>query len=97
MDIEDRLVQKASACRVAPHLIAGLTRYISDGVRPGQFLVAVLKDNLMEAMGRADEEAAVNLKEICTFLYTHSPSGCSGSEKKVEAWIKKRGINGIRE
>jgi hypothetical protein len=37
----------------------------------GGFLDAVLRNDLMDAMNRADRGSAANLSIICRFLYNH--------------------------
>lgn len=88
---EDALTVKALVCGVPAHLIPGLVRYIVYGIPTGDFLRAVLSDNLMDAMGRADEETAERMKQICSFLYHHSPAACRGSDEAVTQWIVRNG------
>lgn len=63
-----------------------LLAWVNDGIRPGSFLTAVLENNLMEAVGRADSKNALHLKDYAAFIYNAVPSGCHGSAQKVDAW-----------
>lgn len=54
----------------------------------GGFLQAVLENNLMEAVGRADDINVRVLKEICMYIYNELPSPCHGSKENVAVWIK---------
>jgi len=51
------------------------TKYpeIGPGYAGGGFVQAVVDNNLMEAMGRADHICANNIKFFCTLLYNFSP------------------------
>jgi hypothetical protein len=81
---------------VPEHLRGGLLLYVENGIPPGHFLTAVLENNLMEAIGRADEESARGLVGLCGYIYNEVPSTCHGSPQKVEAWIKRGGLNADR-
>ena len=78
---------KAAVQGVPEHTIGGLVRYIVDGIPPGDFLQAVLTNDLMGAFGRADEENGLCLRHICNFLYNDAPAVCFGSEEKMVAWM----------
>lgn len=77
---------------VPEHLRDGLLRYIEHGISPGHFLTAVLENDLMGAVGRADSESARGLVGLCTYLYNDAPSGCHGSPEKVAAWVKRHRV-----
>jgi hypothetical protein len=68
-----------------------LVRYINDGVPTGSFLQAVLSNDLMDAMGRADIESRMDLFEISQFVYNKMPSASWGSRKRVDEWIRSGG------
>ena len=82
---------------VPEHLRGGVKRYLEHGVPPGDFLTAVLENNLMEAVGRADEHSLAGLKGLCSFLYCDVPRLCRGSSERVEQWIKWGGIEGLKK
>ena len=67
----------------------GLDRYANDRVPTGDFLRAVLENNLMEAIARADTENLRDLFEICSYVYNHIPSACHGSQAKVRNWLRR--------
>ncbi|KKM74720.1 hypothetical protein LCGC14_1397480 [marine sediment metagenome] len=64
-----------------------IDQYVSNHIPPGDFLRAVLENNLMEAMGRADKNNQTAIFDICTYIYNHVPFDCHGSKEKVEAWL----------
>jgi hypothetical protein len=68
----------------------GLIHYIADGLVPGHFLRAVLRNDLQEAIFRGDEESLVALPCLVRWLYSEAPAPCWGSPSKVDAWIVER-------
>jgi hypothetical protein len=81
--------------RIPARMVPGLLRYINDGILPGEFLQAVLRNDLREAVGRADDENKELLPEYVAWLYSDAPAGCSGSAEKVLAWTNHRGLRGL--
>jgi hypothetical protein len=69
---------------------AGIMRYVEHGVPPGDFLTAVLSNDLMGAMGRADEENQRDLLEICQFVHMEIPGVCHGSLEKMKEWVEAK-------
>ncbi len=66
--------------------MVSLERWIRNGVPTGDFLRAVLENNLMEACGRADVWNREALCDIVAWVYWEAPMQCWGSPEKVEAW-----------
>jgi hypothetical protein len=71
--------------------------YIENGIDGGNFLNAVLCNDLMGATARADYINRGRLFDFCDFLYNEVPEGCHGSREKVEAWIARGGLKGQAE
>jgi len=71
---------------VPQHLHGGLARWIREGQRPGDFLRAVLTNNLFESMARADLDSRAGLHALTMWLYGYAPSGCWGSVEAVKQW-----------
>lgn len=72
---------------VIPLRIAeAIDRWVHQGAEPGQFLHAVLCNDLREALGRADPECGAALHAMVVYLYNEAPSRCWGSPEKVAAW-----------
>lgn len=79
---------------IPPHILKALQGW-GDGSRPfaGDFVRAVLSNDLVEAVGRADAESMAALKAIVQYVYCELPSVCWGSPEKVKAWaIKHQGV-----
>ena len=71
-------------------MIGGLERWIDHHIEPGDFLCAVLANDLKEACGRADNTNTLCLYRYVQFLYTYAPSQCWGSPEKVAQWAALR-------
>lgn len=73
--------------RVPAHLRAGVLRYLVDHVRPGQFLSAVLRNDLADAVLRGDDQSLAGLRDLVLFLHNHAPAQSHGSEANFDAWL----------
>ena len=82
---------------VPDRMLGALQRYVDHGIAPGDFLTAILSNDLREACGRADDENRHLIFEYVKFLYNNAPSGCWGSEENFRNWIKQGGLNGKQE
>lgn len=69
------------------HIKESLERYVEHKIPTGGFLEAVLSNNLVEAVGRADSENIQRLPEIVRYVYNKLPSSCWGSPEKVKEWL----------
>lgn len=65
-----------------------LNRYVNDRIRTGSFLEACLKNNLGDAMARADFQNKTRMKEIMEMIYMEVPGFTWGSTEAVERWLK---------
>lgn len=60
----------------------------------GQFVTAVLENNLREAINRADKNSLDALVEIVQYCHWEIPGNSWGSKEKVTAWIELGGDEG---
>lgn len=72
---------------VREDILDSLDRYAQQRIPTGSFLEAVLSNNLMEAMGRADIINRHGLFDICRYVYNELPASCHGSEMTVRSWL----------
>jgi hypothetical protein len=72
---------------IPEHMMAGLLRYIEHGVYPGDFLTAVLENDLKEAVGRADDANLQCLPAYVGYLYNEAPGLCWGTPERVRNWV----------
>jgi len=70
-----------------PHMHMGLAMYKVIGLRPGDFLLAALKNDLRGAAQYADDTNFSLLGVYVAYFYNHLPSPAWGSPEKVEKWI----------
>jgi hypothetical protein len=76
--------------RVPPATMEQLQAYMIDRREPGDFVVAVLANDLKDAFGRADESNTRAMAAIVSFVYNHMPVHCQGSREKVKQWLADR-------
>jgi len=75
---------------IPARMFHGIRNYVVNGIKPGNFLTAVFENDLVEAVGRADEENLKNLPAYAAYLYNELPPSVWGSKEKVKAHIEKR-------
>ena len=80
---------------IPARMMPSIQRYITDRLRPGNFLQEVISNDLYGAIARADDENLENLPAYLSFFNNEAPGLCWGSKKKMEEWIEsaKGGIN----
>jgi len=69
-----------------PDDLDSITLYVEHGCPPGGFLSAVLANDFMEAVGRADNRNIHRLAAWAAYIYNEIPSSCHGSHEAVRAW-----------
>lgn len=72
---------------VPEHMRPAIVAYIEQHQRPGEFLTAVICNDLREAVGRADDRNIGELPAYVNAFYNYAPSACWGSPEKMEAWL----------
>jgi hypothetical protein len=66
---------------------SALSRYKKNKQTPGNFLRAVLENNLQKAVNLADPESKENLVAIVEFIYNTLPSNLYGNPTAVETHL----------
>lgn len=84
------LREKATAYGISDYMIGGIERYVFDGVKPGDFLYAVLCNDFFEAIWRADTNNLAAIADWARFLHDCLPRICWGSAEAVEEWMAAR-------
>jgi len=64
--------------------------YVEEHRLPGDFLQAVLCNDLVGAFGRADLTNRAAMGAWAQWLYNECPHAAWGSREKVEAWVTER-------
>lgn len=68
---------------------AALRRYADFGIDAGGFLLACLRNDLREAVARADPAVMRCLAVIVAYIYNELPGNCWGSPGAVDAWLAR--------
>lgn len=73
---------------VPQHIQHSIVRWVALGqpAQHGQFVAALLSNDLIQAVTRADETNLAALADICRFLYNYAPSHCFGSTTAYHNW-----------
>ncbi len=71
------------------HMREAARDYVERHRRPGDFLAAVLSNDLTEAFGEADDTNRAAMHTWAGWLYNHVPAAAWGSKAVVDAWVKE--------
>lgn len=74
---------------IPEYTLEAIGEYVKYG-ESGDFLKAVMENNLMEALGRADKNNRAAIFDICLYVYNEIPHTCHGSPEMVKAWQRGR-------
>jgi hypothetical protein len=88
------LVAAVESNRIPALTALTLADFLVDGMPTGDYLRAVLSNDLMGAFNRADDENTAALPEVVKWCRWHLPSGAWGSGAKVDAWESAAGYRG---
>jgi len=67
----------------------GAEHWIEHGTKPGGFLSAVIENDLLSALGMADDHMTRDdIRAIALWFHWQAPSDCHGSHEKIAAWRK---------
>lgn len=67
-----------------------LDRYVKYRIPTGGFLRAVLENDLMRAVRKADIDNLCTLYEITDYIIGNLPMECYGSPEAVSEWLQGR-------
>jgi len=68
--------------------------FVFDGTMPGGFVLALLTNNLRDAIGKGDPGNLEALKASVLFCHWEIPGNCWGSVAAVERWMELRAESG---
>lgn len=77
------------------HMRDGMRRYIENGIMPGEFLAAVLCNDLIGALQNADDTNIDALPIYGRWLHNEAPVSCYGSAKAVATWMDRGGLRNL--
>lgn len=72
-----------------------LRDWVDRGVLYSDFLRAVVENDLMRAVSKADLANRRILSNYTMWIYNMAPEGCHGSREKTKAWHEAGGCIGI--
>jgi hypothetical protein len=75
---------------IPPRIKTALDAWVDHGHLPGGFLQAVLRNDLSDALARADANSLDAIHSIVGYLYNECPAPCWGSPEKMDAWTHGR-------
>jgi len=78
---------------IPDRMMGAVRRYIDDRRHPGDFLTAVICNDLSEAVSRADDENMRNLPAYVGYFYNEAPSQCWGNKGKMDEWLTRENEN----
>lgn len=65
-----------------------LQNYFEKKIRPGDFCLAILKNNLVESLEKSDRKNLKNITKIISWLNNEAPFNKWGSHQRVEFHLK---------
>jgi hypothetical protein len=68
----------------------GLKRYVIDRLRPGDFITAVVRNDLRNAVSRADDENLPLIPLYVQWFYNTAPARCHGSPEAFAEWLDNK-------
>ena len=75
--------------RIPDHMMKNIKGYVEGKEYLGGFLTAVFANDLMQAVGRADEINMELIPIYSSYIYNFLPLNCHGSYEIIENWYKK--------
>lgn len=71
-------------------MMEGINRYVNEGIKPGSFLTAIIRNDLTEAVDQADDNNLSNIPAFVSYFYNETPSTCWGSFDKMNGWMQAK-------
>ncbi len=87
---KDQLEITLGDCQIPTYMWDGIVSYILYGLPPGQFLKAIIKNDLKGAFTYADQTNAKLIYNYVNFFFNFAPTGCWGSQENMDSWIEKK-------
>ncbi len=69
-------------------ILVAINRYVIQHEPAGHFITALLKNDLKEAFGRANENNSAHMFHVVSYCYNEIPSSCWGSPMEVAKWLE---------
>jgi len=69
-----------------------IDRFVEKGIPTGEFLKAVLTNNLYEAFNTSDDVESDHLYDVVMYVKNHTPPKCHGSVGNYWSWAEGGGL-----
>lgn len=76
--------------RIPERVQEAIKRYLIDRLRPGDFLTAVICNDLRNSISRADGENLELIPLYVGWFYNRAPAKSHGSPEAFEAWLANK-------
>ena len=86
-EITPSSVAKMHEYGIPEYMQDAIIRYYENGIPPGDFLGAVIDNDLKKAIERADDVNVNCLKAYVMWFYNQAPSGSWGHAGAVKDWL----------
>lgn len=73
--------------RIPERMMEGINLYIHQRIKPGDFLTAVIQNDLQGAVFSADRENLANLPAYAGYFFSQAPSRSYGSPEIMKDWL----------
>ena len=90
-----KMREGATSLGIPGEYVGSLERYMADGLPPGGFMLAVLRNDLFCAVNRADDVSTLLLPQLVKLIYGYLDSALWGSEEHVDNWMYHDGYRGL--
>ena len=87
--LSEKSVMMMAELGIPDRMRGSIVRYTDNEIPPGDFLTAVINNDLKEAVGRADDQNMLLLPNYIRWFYNYAPSGCWGFPGAMEEWISR--------
>ena len=77
-------------------ILKALTLHVENGAPCGDFVTAVLANDL-SAVAKADDQNLADIVEIFQYVHNELPANCHGSPEMVSMWRSVGGLAGMRK
>ncbi len=72
---------------IPEHLREPLGRFLVHGLHPGDFLKAVISNNLKQAVASGNDASLAGLRPLVMFMLNHAPAYAFGYSGAYQIWV----------
>lgn len=87
MKLSDRAMVAMSLLGIPSYMHEQLRAYFEEHRPVGDFLKAVLENNLVQSYALADENNTIAMRAYASWIYNFAPMDAVGSPENVSAWL----------